>query len=47
MGGVAGPVLIGILNDRSGSFDAGLYALALLSGGLLIASLRLRRRQQK
>ena len=47
VGGVAGPVLIGILNDRSGSFDAGLYALALLSGGLLIASLRLRRRQQK
>ncbi|MEM1437068.1 MAG: MFS transporter [Pseudomonadota bacterium] len=42
VGGVAGPVLIGVLNDQTDGFAAGLYALTLLCAGLFAASLRLR-----
>src|SRR3546814_20811122 len=42
IGGAGGPILLGVLYDATGGFDAGLYLLA--GGGALLAVAALRRR---
>src|SRR3546814_14727567 len=43
IGGAGGPILLGVLYDATGGFDAGLYLLAGVGALLAVAALRLRR----
>jgi len=43
IGGAGGPILLGVLYDATGGFDAGLFLLAGVGALLAVAALRLRR----
>lgn len=43
VGGAGGPILLGVLYDATGGFDAGLFLLAGIGALLAVAALRLRR----
>ena len=43
VGGAGGPILLGVLYDATGGFDAGLFLLAGVGALLAVAALRLRR----
>ncbi len=43
IGGAGGPILLGVLYDATGGFDAGLFMLAGIGALLAVAALRLRR----
>jgi MFS transporter, CP family, cyanate transporter len=43
IGGAGGPILLGVLYDATGGFDAGLFLLAGIGALLAVAALRLRR----
>jgi len=43
IGGAGGPILLGVLYDATGGFDAGLYLLAGIGALLAVGALRLRR----
>ena len=45
IGGVMGPVSIGILSDMSGGFSSALYLLTAISAALLVLLLALRRQK--